>query len=286
MTPKPSIRIGVDDFGTETQKCEGWTYFCLPESLVDGFTTEAQVIIDASGLVAFHGQEFSVAVEEPYRQFLKLIRSYQQKSRQALTVNTLLSDRFKGTLQGFADRILPKVLEGANIPPRSATKLLSPYIAPLFTLSRLHQVLGTHAVMQVDMDASSKLKNLKREVHKRREQGIRGDFLLRRLYNAYTEKVFPGAPLLPEHGISVIEDSKSFLIQAADVIGNLSMAHIFTKLGKKTKTREAKAALLKEVYGDILQDHDFAKAFTVVGNDLIMADGKGELRFTICADVD
>jgi hypothetical protein len=280
MKPFP-VHIGVDEIATETQKCDGWTYFCLPEVHVADFVAEAQAIIDASSLHAFHGKKFKVGHSDEYRAFLKLIRKYQEKSLQALSVNTLLADSMKVDLDAFGLRILTKIIEKVGLPPGPAVTLLSPYVAPLLSLARISNKLGSNLVMQVEMDACEQLKDLDQTVYKVRGKPISGHVLLKGMYNGFAKMKFPKAPLLPNNGICVMKDSKSFLIQAADVLGNFSMAYVFVKLGKKSKSKEAKAALIEEVWGDTIEAFDFSSKVSLVGEDLVLCDGQAGLTFRI-----
>lgn len=280
MTAFP-VRIGVDEIATETQKCDGWTYFCLPEAYVAGFAADAKAIIHASSLHAFHGKKFKVGHNAEYRAFLKLIRKYQEKSLQSLSVNTLLADSMKTDVEAFGLRILTKSLEKAGVAPGPAVELLSPYVAPLLSLARIASDLGPNLVMRVEMDDCEQLQDLDQPVHEVHGVPISGHVLLKGMYNGYAKMQFPKAPLLPDNGVHVMRDSKSFLIQAADVIGNFSMAYVFVKLGKKSKSKEAKAALIEEVWGDSIDAFDFSSQVSLVGEDLVLNDGQGAITFRI-----
>ena len=280
MTAFP-VRIGVDEIATETQKCDGWTYFCLPESFVADFSTEAKAIIDASVLHVFHGKKFKVGHNAEYQAFLRLIRKYQEKSLQTLSVNTLLADTMKNDLEAFGFRILTKALAQAGVSPDAAVALLSPYVAPLLSLARIAGELGPNLIMNVEMDECEQLKDLEEAVHEVLGVAISGHVLLKGMYNGYAKKQFPKAPLLPDNGIHVMRDSKSFLIQAADVLGNFSMAYVFVKLGKKSKSKEAKAALIEEVWGDTIDAFDFSSQVSLAGEDLVLNDGQGAITFRI-----
>ena len=103
------VRIGVDEIGTETQTCEGWNYFCLPERYVADFTKDAQSILKKSKIKGFHAKKFKPKFSTEYKEFLVLIRNYISKSPQALAVNTLLSAKIKEEFLLFGHRVL-KVL--------------------------------------------------------------------------------------------------------------------------------------------------------------------------------
>ena len=273
------LRVGVDDIATETQKCDGWTYFCLPEVYVNEFSDEARKIIASSKLSIFHGKKFKVGHAGEYLAFLELIRKYQIKSMQTRAVNVLFSADFKAELQKFGGRLLPQVLNHGGVQSKVTTDLLLPYLAPLFTLARVAEGLAQNCIMQVEMDECNQLGNLGQHVHEKMGIPIEAHVILKAIYNGYAKKQFPKAPLLSDDGISVVRDTNSFLIQAADVIGNFSMAYVFVRLGKKSKTKEAKAALIEKVFGDWFNKNDFCNAVKLDGNDLVLMNGAASIQF-------
>jgi len=276
---KLPVRVGVDDIATETQLCEGWTYFFLPEVFVAEFTREAREILDNSKLHAFHGKKFKTGFTSEYHDFLQLIRKYYRKSLQTLGANELLSAGFKTKLQESGNRLLVGALREAGVQSEAAVKVLTPYIAPLFTLARVADGLGPNIEMRVEMDESEQLHDLSQHVHEVSGRPIPAQVLLKAMYNGHVKKQFPKAPQLPDAGVSVMEDTKSLLIQAADVIGNFSMAYVFVKLGKKSKSKEAKAALIEGVFADIIDRFDISGQVRLSGNDLELAEGKAAISF-------
>jgi len=102
---------------------------------------------------------------------------------------------------------------------------------------------------------------------------------LKSIYNGYAKKQFPKAPLLPDNGVTTMPDARSFLIQAADVIGNFTMAHTFVKLGRTSKSKEAKAVLIDDVFHNLIDASDWSSNVTLVGNDLALAPGAASIKF-------
>lgn len=281
-TPFP-VRIGVDEIATETQMCDGWTYFCLPERYVVDFTKDTQAILDGSRINAFHGKKFKKDLEAEYKKFLILIRGYSVKSPQVLSVNTLLSEGFKKEFCSFGQRLLKSSLLEAGVLTDIAFETISSFILPLFTLARVANGLGPNIAMKIEMDEHSSFNDLNTVVRQSNGNNIDANLILKAVYNGYAKKLFPKSPLLLENGITVMKDSKSKLVQAADVIGNFSMAYVFVKLGKVSKSKEAKAALFEEVFGDTMEGWDFSR-LTLQDNDLII-EGDGDLKFRIGWDV-
>jgi hypothetical protein len=64
-----------------------------------------------------------------------------------------------------------------------------------------------------------------------------------------------------------LSDTKSFAIQAADVMGNFSMAYLFYKKGDNSKKRNLKAKLFIDCFGDTI-DASILKQINLSGNDI------------------
>ncbi len=275
------VRIGVDDIATGTQKCDGWTYFCLPEVYAADFARDAKHLLDSSGLDAFHGKDFKVEHVDIYREFLIIIRRFLDMSLQTFAINVLLSAEFKAQLQQFADHLIPRVLIEADITDPEAISILSPYGPPLFTLARIADGLALKSEMQVELDEHDQLRDLDQYLQKTDGSPVPAHVILKGLYNGYAKKRFLKTPLLPDYGVRVMPDTDSFLIQAADVVGNFSMAFIFKTLGRSSYRTEARAGLIEEVFGQRFKFPDFKSKLTLSEKDIHLNDGAGELRFSI-----
>ena len=276
------MTIGIDEIATETQECSGYTLFCLPDAYVAQFASDAKQILNRyPGLHSFHGKKYKQGFEPAYREFLQLIRKTTGVSLQAGGANTLLSRPTMDMLEGFADRLLSKSLSQAQVPLDPARGILKPYALRLFVLARELRELGPSIVATIHMDEGEELESLSTVTHSIGHVPIKAGPLLKAVYNGYAQKQHPKAPQLPDNGVHVMKDSKSFLIQAADVLGNFSMNHVFVKLGKISKSKEAKARLIEEVYGDLIDAFDFTGQIALANNDLVLSPGLGALRFQL-----
>ena len=60
---------GIDDIGTETQKSEGWCFFCIPETEYGRFSEEVKTLLLKANLKVFHGKKFRNEDKDTYEQF-------------------------------------------------------------------------------------------------------------------------------------------------------------------------------------------------------------------------
>lgn len=280
MTVFP-VRIGVDEIATETQKCDGFTFFCLPEARVNGFTKDTEAILRSAGLKAFHGKEFRPQYAEPYKEFLSLAFTYLKQSLQSFAACRLFSTQVKSELAGFCDRLVEQAIGRSLGTDHSAVPILQPYFLPLASLAALSRELAPSVQMHVEMDSHTALKDLDQVVHEALGVQVHAATLLKGMYNGYAKKLHERTPLLPDDGVSVVGDEASVMVQAADVIGNFAMAHIFVRLGKDTPGRKAKSDALYEVLGsEELDAFEPGGQLTFSGNDLVLSK-EGGITFKV-----
>lgn len=272
--------VGADDFATGTQKCEGWTYFILPKSERVDFETDARAVLAKTGMSSFHGKEYRIRLSAEYRKFLKVIRDYLLSSRHSLAVNTLITQREIRKLKSFARRVARRSLNTAGVTATSIVSAIQKYIIPMFTLFRLTEVLGSNLTMQVELDKDSGYADLASMTWSNGPRSVPAAVIFKTMLNAYRTKQFPSAPSLADNPLDVMDDEKSMIVQAADVLGNFSMAYMFVKLGKTTKTRVSKADLFDQIFGDTLEDFDFLKNMTLHNDDIIL-NVDGYINFRI-----
>lgn len=98
---------------------------------------------------------------------------------------------------------------------------------------------------------------------------------------AYGKEQFPNAPEIIRDGIKVCPDENSFLVQAADIIGNFATAFAFKKLGKSSRTNDLKCSVFEEVFGDILDASNLPDSIVLNGDDLVLAKGTASFTFSI-----
>lgn len=283
MTPFP-VRIGVDEIATETQQCDGFTFFCLPEAHVGDFAKDAQSILKSAGLDAFHGKEFRPKHAGAYHEFLSLAFSYMRKLPQSFAACRLFTPVVKAELGGFCDRLVAGAVGKSLGPGHVSVPILQPYFLPLACLAVLSRELAPNVQMRVEMDSHTSLKDLNQAVHQAAGVPIEAATLLKGLYNGYAKGLHPRTPLLPDSGVVVLDDKASAVVQAADVIGNFAVAHMFVRLGMATSGRTAKATILETVAGNEINAFDPAGKIMVLGQDIILAND-GSVTFRVAWEI-
>ncbi|HEY4130669.1 MAG TPA: hypothetical protein VGM50_08620 [Gemmatimonadaceae bacterium] len=93
--------------------------------------------------------------------------------------------------------------------------------------------------------------------------------LLAAVYEGHRELLFSKAPPLDGPGsVRVLSDTKSVMVQAADVVGNFVMAYALHHLGEASKSRAVKASVFRSVFGDVLDPATVKKAAVLTGNEM------------------
>jgi len=274
------VRIGIDEIATETQMCDGFTYFCLPERFAPEFARETQTKLRAASLSAFHGKEFRSKDSGAFRDFLVLAYDHLKKSPQSFAACRLFSPKVKAQLKSFCDRSVKLTIEKSVGIGHRSIEILQPYFLPLACLAALARELGPEMVMRVEMDSHRTLRDLNESVHQASGVDIDAATLLKAAYNGYAKYLHTRAPLLPDDGVIVLDDQHSVIVQAADVLGNFAMAHIFVLLGKATPGRKAKSDIVRAVFGREADVFDPTGKLTFVGNDLVLLQ-EGGITFSV-----
>jgi hypothetical protein len=102
------------------------------------------------------------------------------------------------------------------------------------------------------------------------------------LAESYRQKQFPQSPALRPEAINIVESSASFLVQAADVLGNFSMNYVIRNLGPTTAGRTKKAEIFESVFRDILPHTKFAEMASLSGTEFELAlKQAGALTFVV-----
>ena len=105
--------------------------------------------------------------------------------------------------------------------------------------------------MTLDIDTDSMIAGLATDIVTVGTLLVSGPELLARLSNAYSTKYFAGAPRLEANSSSVqiVPSQQSFMVQAADVVGNFALAHASFELGLRTAGRKRKSEIFERVLG-------------------------------------
>ncbi len=280
MSVKINLFVGADDFATGGQECAGWTYFILPERFYFDFVKQGKAILAKTKLPAFHGKEYKRRFKSEYGEFLKLIMEFSKKSPQSVAMNMLLSRKCKTDLEAFSKRVIAKSYINAGISNNKVVNAIQQYVTPLFSLLRATQGLGPDIAMRVELDNDIKFEDLDSLTFISNRKTITAKWLLGVTLNAYRRKYFSNSPMFNKSIVTSIDDKDSVMVQAADVMGNFSMAYTFVKLGKATTGRKEKANLMKHVFGKYVEKFDFSKHMKLQGDDIVLNDdGFLDFRF-------
>ena len=106
-----------------------------------------------------------------------------------------------------------------------------------------------------------------------------GSAVLAKFSNAYANRLFPDAPRTAADGslVAILPSEQSYLVQAADVIGNFAFSHAMYVLGLQTKGRERKSRIFEAVFGS--QPAILISPFTQLAGNEIEVTVAGNLKF-------
>jgi hypothetical protein len=270
---------GLDDTATVTQQCEGWSSIIMQESAAACFESQAKALLPA-GVNEFHGKKWKPAFDSEYRQFLQLIRQSLDSDPHSRAFSSLNSLGWKGDFLPFCEKVVREKCSASGISDAQFVTVLSKLFPPLATFQRLLRkgLAGSEVRFSIDADDTFKLfPSLKAIVN---GQTIEAESMLASVYNDYRFARFPSSPVLVNPGVEICRGSKSFLIQATDVIGNFSLAYVYAQAGKASSRVAQKAKSYSDVFGDILDDAILAAGCTFVGDELRLRQ-EGALTLTM-----
>ena len=283
-----TLNVGLDDIATETSRCSGWTAFVLPEALRTDFDRKGAELLAKTKLRAFHGKDYKRRFRDAYVEFVKLIYDTVKLSPQARAASCLISNTCQGRVNSDADTLIAKSAEAAEIlkhpDAQAVIDAAKQCGVPALVLVHLSDWLGLNLDMTVELDTSTRLKDFPKSECV--IDGTRHDAasLLSDSMNAFRDKRFPRVPRFAQDAIQLVTDEESLLVQAADIIGNFSLAYVQKMMGRVSKNNDAKAAILAEVMGEDIECHVENGELGLEGDELTIVQGDMltfEIRWTI-----
>lgn len=274
---------GLDEIATETQKSEGWCYFCIPQTEYVKFEAEVENLLTATTkLTSFHGKKFKTNQADEYEQFLRLIRKYVESSVPTILSCTLNSEAWKAQYLGFCERVTTNVFTQVGVTNLDLINVCKQLTPGLFSFMRLVNHFGNSNELKIEVDSDSVKETFPQFDTIIKGHNFTADFLMTKLYNAYRNIQFANSPILATGGISVLKDQNSFAVQAADVIGNFSTSYVYYKLGNTSNKRILKGQIFERVFGDKYGAENFSSSIKLVEqNDLeLLTDGAFTMEFT------
>lgn len=259
---------GLDEIATETKQSEGWCYFCITEADYVEFAADVNTILsNTTELTAFHGKKFIQTQEKEYESFLLLIRKYVEKSTPSILCCTLNNRSYKKELVPFSERVTENVLKQIGVTNQTLIDIAKRLSPGLFTFIRLTNKFGSDYELKIEIDSDDFIKNFSQQNTVIKNKILSADSLLTSLCNTYRNLMFSNSPIITRNGIYILKDQKSFLVQAADVIGNFSNAFLFYKLGNSSKKRQLKGQIFERVFGDFFANDDFTTKVKLIGQN-------------------
>lgn len=245
---------GIDDTGTEAQVSEGWSYFIIPAADRVTFDSEVTPIAQQLKKKFFHAKKFKDREKQQYEDFLKIISGSILSASYAAGGSILNSIEWKTNLRMFLTKITTNALLNNEISDPSLVETIVSFVEPICTLTSLINRPADELIVEIDTDLiKSNLDILHHEVGKSKITATR---LLISICNKYCQTQFSGSPRVID--IKAVKDSKSTIVQAADVIGNFQMAHIFNKLGDTSARRKIKSSIFEDVFRGSFEAFDFS----------------------------
>ncbi len=277
------IVVGIDETGTERQICDGWCYFGIPNDCLKSFDKESNVIKSKHNISKFHAKEYQNSERTAYEEFLLLIEKYIESCPISICSTYLYRKDWNIKLHEFSERILSGATKTVGIENLDATKIAKLFLPPLYSLSKIGRNLNHSSEFEVYFDSDQLKSQINNHVFSlTTEIGLSLRKTIAIVANEYRKLNYPNSPKILDTNIQVLDDEKSNIIQAADVIGNFSNAYIFTTLGGVSNKRKEKSTIFTKAFGKHLTEVDFSGQIKLHGlNDLELIGDAAALPFIL-----
>ena len=271
---------GIDDIATMNASCSGWTVVSIDHALLADFEKNANQILQDAKLPSFHGKEFKRKKLDSYVKFLKLVRSTLEAGP-GFVACTLLGQDWRSDFEAFCNRVIGGAFSNAGIEAAAITEASKKIAAPMFTYQRLAEGKCQGGTTLIHID-----RHVFYDEFNSAELLLAGEEISNQLpiiaaLRAYGRERFQNSPEIERESIVVCPDEDSFLVQAADIIGNFATAFAFRQLGKCSKSNEAKCSAFDQAFGDILDLTSFPDGVRLNGDDLELDAGAASFTFSV-----
>lgn len=262
-------QVGIGEFGTATNRGEGWAVVSLADAEAAVLAARAPALLGGR-IAKFHGIEFTREAAAQYRDFLELLKDCCRAGPGAFIACSLNHEAWRAEFTAFADRVLADTLLAAGVPLDEARRAaLREVVPPLFTYLRVASQVGGECTASIVLDKCDATADFNEATVAVYGHPYSLAHLAGVLYRAYRRQRFQRSPQVTRDAVRVCSDDDSFLVQAADVVGNFATAYIFSRLRKKTQAGDLKASIFRDVFADCgIDDFDHAAKFEVSGHDL------------------
>lgn len=266
----------IDEFASETQISEGWTYAVLPSQAlahIDSAVSQCKVR-------SFHGKKFKSHQANDYEIFLESARCQLLNCPDAFLTFTLLERSWKAEFVPFGERLIRGAMTMAGISDEPAIKIAEHLFPGLMALQRM-TASGNIPSFDIEIDSDVISKKLATSNVTVNGGSLPLAQVLGRAYSAYRSQLFQSSPILGVGGIKALNDAKSRAIQLADVYGNFALAYIFNKLGHASKKRRLKADIFEKVFRQEINPGPIHAAARLAGANDIELTTPGGLSLRI-----
>jgi len=271
---------GIDDIATMNASCSGWAIVSIDHALLADFEKNAKQILQAAKLPSFHGKEFKRKKVDSYVQFLKLVRSTLEAGP-GFVACILLGQDWKSDFEDFCNRVIGGAFSNAGMEAAAITEASKKIAAPLFTYQRLAAEQCQCGTTLIHIDRHVFYDELNSSEIQLAGGKMSSQLPIIAALRAYGRERFPNAPEVQRESIVICPDEDSFLVQAADIIGNFATAFAFRQLGKCSNSNEAKCSAFKQVFGDIQDLTSFPDGVRLNGDDLVLDSDAASFKFSI-----
>lgn len=277
---------GLDDIATETQLTSGWSFVVLPKKEASQFSAQARKLLP-SGVTEFHAKELKYKNSSEcraYSDFLSLLRKTAEATPGSLLASSLNDQNWHADLTSFADRLVVGTFASLGITDKAVADGAKDAAPSLFTLQRLlnSPSLTSAVVHLLEIDHNTTTANFASQTVAIKGGSLPATRLLAILAEGYRKHQFPRSPALDRSAVAIVDSSTSFLVQAADVLGNFSMNYLIRKLAPTTPGRTAKAQIFESVFHDLLPQTQFGQLASLTAPQLELAlKQAGALTFEI-----
>jgi hypothetical protein len=276
---------GIDDIATERALSSGWSFVVLPKADAAQFSISARAHLATTRLTEFHAKEFKHSSAKQctaYENLLSELRKTAENAALCLIACSLYDDTFHPTFTPFVTRVTVNVFATLGISDQSVIDAAPKAASPIFTLMRLLTAPEGAAFSSIEIDQDTPLSTFAAQTFVAHGKSMPATQLLAALAEAYRKQYFPRSPQLVPSGLAFVDSSSSFLVQAADVLGNFSVNYLMSKLGTVTKGRALKAKIFETVFGDLLTQSQFGQFAVLTGSQAELAPSQaGALTFTV-----
>jgi hypothetical protein len=277
------LAAGLDDIATERQLTSGWSFVVLPKAETAQFVTQARQLLP-SGVPEFHANELNtndVSQCQAYQAFLSLLRKTAEAAPACLLACSLNDQTWHNELTSLASRMVRNVFATVGVTDRNFLAGAVDAAPALFTLPRL-LTTPSAALSSLDIDQNTETGRFASRYVSVKAGSIPATHLLALLANAYRKQQFSTSPEIHHSAICIVDSATSFLVQAADVLGNFSMNYLIRNLATTTPGRTKKAEIFESVFHDLLPTTRFGELASLSGNQLeLELRHEGALTFTL-----